>query len=175
MALSSRPISTAPPMSSEAASGSTATSFTSSRLLALVDRLLYCADAGRLYVSNSLILLLAITGARLDPAHNYREESLAVNKGTRTYDPTFRVLHPQVQAFSQLYRHNLVVSRDGNISVQPKLTPAYRLESFGDYFAEMSRVLQSVHANYSDSARSVRLDRSPRFPPVTTPLPCLSS
>jgi hypothetical protein len=29
---------------------------------ALVDRLLYCEDTGRVYVSNSLVLLLAITG-----------------------------------------------------------------------------------------------------------------
>jgi hypothetical protein len=125
---------------------------------ALVGRLLYCVHAGRLYVSNSLILLLAITGARLDPAHDYREETLAVRKGFRTYDPTFRVSHPQIQAFSQLYHHNLVVSRDGNISVQPKPTPPCRLESFGDYLAQMSRILQSVRANYTDSARSVTLD-----------------
>ena len=124
----------------------------------LVDRLLYCTSAGRLYVSNSLILLLAITGARLDPAHDYREETFAVRKGFRAYDPMFRVLHPQIQAFSQLYHHNLVVSSDGNISVQPKPTPPYRLESFGDYAAEMSGILQSVRANYTDSARAVRLD-----------------
>ena len=123
-----------------------------------VDRLLYCTDAGTLYVSNSLILLLAITGARLDPAHDYHKESFAVHKGFRTHDPTFRVSHPQIQTFSQLYHHNLVVSRDGNISIRPKPTPPYRLESFGDYLAEMRRVLQSVHANYTDSARSVTLD-----------------
>ena len=33
---------------------------------ALVDRLLYCVHAGRLFVSNSLVLLLSITGARME-------------------------------------------------------------------------------------------------------------
>ncbi len=125
---------------------------------ALVDRLLYCVWAGRLYVSNSLILLLAITGARLDPAHNYQEEGHAVSKGFRTYDPTFRVLHPRIPAFFQLFHHNIVVSTGGNISIQPKPTPAYHLESFGDYVAQMHRILQSVRANYTDPARSVTLD-----------------
>src|SRR5438034_9015072 len=48
---------------------------------ALVDRVLYCQDRGRVVVSNSLVLLLAFTGARLDPAHDYRAEATAIRKG----------------------------------------------------------------------------------------------
>ena len=45
--------------------------------VALVDRLFHAAWNDRLLVSNSLIQLLARTGARLDPRHNYRKESFA--------------------------------------------------------------------------------------------------
>ena len=123
-----------------------------------VDRLLYCVYAGRLYVSNSLILLLSITGARLDPGHNYHEESNAILKGFREYDSTFKVSHPLIQTFFQIYHNNIVVSSDGAISIQPKPRPQHALESFADYHDELTRVLHAVYANCKDAARSVRLD-----------------
>src|SRR5262245_3708501 len=49
--------------------------------VALVDRLFHVEWDGRLVVSNSLIQLLARTGARLDPRHNYRRESFASGSG----------------------------------------------------------------------------------------------
>ena len=50
--------------------------------VALVDRLFHVAWNDRLLVSNSLIQLLARTGARLDPRHNYRKESFASGSGS---------------------------------------------------------------------------------------------
>ena len=124
----------------------------------LVDRLLYCVHAGRLFVSNSLILVLSITGARLDPGHNYHKESNAVLKGFREYDSTFKVSHPLIRTFFQIYHNNIVVSSAGNISIQPKPNPACVLNSFGDYHDQLSHTLRAIHDNYADPRRSVRLD-----------------
>ena len=133
MAPSRRPISTALPMSSAAASGSTANSSTSFRLQApwiacstahaqegyTSPTASFCCWRSRVHASILLTTTagraLLLTGA---PARMTRRSGSCIHRS---------------QAFFQLYHHNLVVSRDGNISVQPKPIPAYRLESFGDY------------------------------------------
>src|SRR5207247_6051247 len=45
---------------------------------ALVNRLLYCIHHDRVLVSRTLALLLAYTGATLDPEHDYRAETYAI-------------------------------------------------------------------------------------------------
>src|SRR5688500_289272 len=52
---------------------------------ALVDRLFYCRDGGKLLVSNSVVALLAATGARLDPSHDYLIEARAMLAGVDRY------------------------------------------------------------------------------------------
>src|SRR2546422_3636375 len=80
---------------------------------ALVDRVLYCEDRGRVVVSNSLVLLLAFTGARLDPTHDYRVEATAIRQGVAAYRREFVVVHPEIPSFIQVYDECLVVDRDG--------------------------------------------------------------
>ena len=69
--------------------------------VALVDRLFHVAWNDRLLVSNSLIQLLARTGARLDPRHNYRKESFASGYGIKQYPRAFKVLHPEIREIFQ--------------------------------------------------------------------------
>jgi hypothetical protein len=78
---------------------------------ALVDRILYCVDGDDLLASNSLPILLAMTGARLDLRHDYRTEARTIMKGIDAYDPTFRVVHPRIACFYQLYYRPLRSSR----------------------------------------------------------------
>src|SRR2546427_11254955 len=63
---------------------------------------LFCGERRReLLVSNSLMLLLGFTGARLDPDHDYRAETYAIRQGAERYRRDFTVLHPEIPAFSQ--------------------------------------------------------------------------
>jgi hypothetical protein len=50
---------------------------------ALVDRLFYCFHGGKMLISNSLILLLAFTGARLNSNQDYRTECRSILKGVK--------------------------------------------------------------------------------------------
>ena len=63
--------------------------------VALVDRLFHVQWNGRFFVSNSLIQMLARTGARLNPHLNYCTESFASGCGIKRYPNEFQVLHPE--------------------------------------------------------------------------------
>ena len=122
---------------------------------ALVDRLVYCRDGDELLVSNSLPLLLAMTGARLDPRHDYRAEARAIMAGLYKHDPSFRVRHSRIERFYQLYYRSLVVERG---SVRMKLDPQPRqFSSFHDYRAALSQTVHAIVANYRDANRRVPL------------------
>ncbi|SRR6266487_94644 len=114
---------------------------------ALVDRLLYCVQGRSVLVSNSLALLLAHTGARLDPAHDYRVEGRAIRQGVRCYDRRFVVRHPDIACFCQVYHDRLVVD-GGEISfVRPP--PAPRLTSFAQYRDLLTSALGRIRDNYA--------------------------
>ncbi|CAN5847649.1 hypothetical protein BH23GEM7_BH23GEM7_08000 [soil metagenome] len=122
---------------------------------ALVDRLLYAEQDGQLIVSNSLPLLLAGVGARLDPAHHYREESRAILQGIRDYNREFRVQHPQLRAITQLYHDRLVATRGGSSFRSPPEPP--HIESFDHYRQLLRGVLRRIHANYTAPERTHRV------------------
>src|SRR5213592_1540309 len=62
-------------------------------LSALVNRLMYCVHRDRVLVANSLALLLAFTGATLEPGLDYRAETYAIRRGVRGYNKDFVVRH----------------------------------------------------------------------------------
>jgi hypothetical protein len=68
---------------------------------ALVDRLFYCFHREKMLISNSLILLLAFTGARLNRNHNYRAECRSILKGIKGYTKEFTILHDEIKRFYQ--------------------------------------------------------------------------
>ncbi|MBA4156931.1 MAG: hypothetical protein H0X65_05585 [Gemmatimonadetes bacterium] len=122
---------------------------------ALVDRLLYAEQDGQLIVSNSLPLLLAGVGARLDPAHDYLQESRTILQGIRDYNREFRVQHPQLRAISQLYHDRLVVTREGSSFRSPPEPP--HIESFDHYRELLRGVLRRIHGNYTAPERAHRV------------------
>jgi hypothetical protein len=118
---------------------------------ALVDRLVYCHDGNQLLVSNSLVTLLAATGARLDPSHDYLPEAKAMLAGLDRYDTAFHVLHPTIERFHQIY-HEVLAVTDGNI--ERKRTIAVRdFQTFDDYLSMLRDRLAAICANAQDPAR----------------------
>ena len=126
-------------------------SLTFASSVALVDRLFHVECENRLLVSNSLIQLLARTGARLDPRHSYRRESFASGFGFKSYPNAFRVLHPRFNTIFQEYHCNLVV-RDGRLAREPRSRPR-RFASFDEYHEALTAALARIRDNYQSVAR----------------------
>jgi hypothetical protein len=119
--------------------------------VALVDRLFHVTWDGRLVVSNSLIQLLARTGARLDPRHNYRRESFASGAGFKRYPNAFRVIHPRFRTIQQEYHCNLAL-RDGRIERLPRSQPR-SFAGFDEYREALGAALARIRDNYRSGAR----------------------
>jgi hypothetical protein len=119
--------------------------------VALVDRLFHVEWNGRLLVSNSLIQLLARTGARLDPRHNYREESFASGHGIRDYPRRFRVVHREFGEIFQDYHCNLVVD-DRDLERELRSQPR-RFASFEEYDDALRAALAAIADNCRSAAR----------------------
>lgn len=122
---------------------------------ALVNRLLYCQYRDHLVVSNSLVLLLGFTGAVLDPAHDYRAETYTIRRGPADYRRAFRVLHPEIATFYQVYDQSLVV--DGPDLRFESVRSIARLWSFEDYHTRVTDALRQLHANYTSPRRRARM------------------
>jgi len=122
--------------------------------MALVDHLFYCSDHGGLYVSNSLVLLLAFTGATLDETHDYHEETMSIFHGIKKYQKQFKIKHPTIECFHQVYHENVVLSGRG-ISFEEKRysTNLPAIRSFEEYRDLLSHILHKLAANYKDPAR----------------------
>lgn len=119
---------------------------------ATLDRLLYCEHEERVWVSNSLVMLLAATGARLDDNHDYHEESESIKRGVEDYQRRFVVRHPTIECFHQIFFENIVVSRDG-IEFQKRSRP-HRLDSFEQYYELLLEILARIKDNWQSPARA---------------------
>lgn len=104
-------------------------------------------------VSNSLSLLLAQTGCRLDSEFDYLDQLNSILKGTDRYDPALHVEGHDAQSIQRLYHHNYRI-KDGVLSQEPKPpSPAGVLDGFDSYYAALRSRLTAVIANGSDAAR----------------------
>src|SRR5439155_1338688 len=119
---------------------------------------LFCGERRReLLVSNSLMLLLGFTGARLDPDHDYRAETYAIRQGAERYRRDFTVLHPEIPAFSQVYDRSLVAlpGESGIEFASPR--SAIPVPSYARYRELVAGALQRLRANYTSPDRRVPL------------------
>ena len=123
---------------------------------ALVDRLLYCIHDRRMLVSNSLILLLAFTGATLDYTHNYSTETNSILKGIYRYGKRYTIQHPSIQEFFQVFHENVVV-QNGNISFQVRTKPR-SIASFSEYHGLIDEALHRIRDNYENPARRIGME-----------------
>ncbi len=114
-------------------------------------RLLCCQSGDNFLASNSLILLLAATGARLDEAHDYHSEHTSVLWGVKKYDRTFRVIHPRIRCFYQIY-YETVEWHGGRVSCSVPRSD-YPLSGYGDFINSLQGILQRMAANLHDPRR----------------------
>jgi hypothetical protein len=118
---------------------------------ALVNRLLYCRYRDRIMVSNSLALLLAFTGATLNPAHQYRAETYAIRHGVGRYPRSFTITHPDIRSFYQVYDESLVLAAGGLAFESLRRAP--HITSFEHYRALVGETLTRLRANYTSPER----------------------
>jgi len=118
---------------------------------ALVDRIIYCLKGKQLIVSNSLIALMAFTGARLDLRHDYRSESFTILDGINKYRREFSVLHPEIGCFHQIFYHNLMV-KNGEITFS-NANDAVQINSFDEYYDLIINALKRIRLNYESDGR----------------------
>jgi len=123
---------------------------------AIVDRLIYCEYKQDIIVSNSLILLMAYTGATLDRDHDYVRESVSILKGINKYDKEFKILHPKVKDFKQLFSEILVISKNEINFENPKTVK--RIYSYEQYYNSLKKVLYLIGDNYKDNSRKIKID-----------------
>ncbi len=118
---------------------------------ALVNRLVYCTHRGHLLVSNSLALLLAFTGAELDPGHDYRAETYAIRAGEGRYHKEFAVRHAEIPSFFQVSGESLVVGAGEPAYVSLRAVPD--IPSYARYRELVAAALALLHRNYTSGDR----------------------
>lgn len=118
---------------------------------ASIDRLLYVEYQGQALVSNSLVLMLAATGASLSDEHDYWRECLSIIKGVDRYDRRFAVRHPQLEHIQQVFYENIVISEAPtryDLRIQ-----RHQIDSFEQYIVSLQEILAGIQRNYQDPAR----------------------
>lgn len=123
---------------------------------ALVDRVVYATLDDRVLASNSLVALLAWTGASLDPATNYHRQSYAILAGIDRYDPSFPVAHSRLDEFRQLYYERLLITRAG--IARETLTRPRGFADFSAYKAALEDALERIARNARAAARRGRAE-----------------
>jgi len=125
---------------------------------ALVNGVYCCERRRELLVSNSLILLLAFTGARLDPDHDYRVETYAIRHGAERYARDFTVVHREIKAFSQVYDLSLVAKAPADDPLEfASARPAPAVPTYARYRELVDRALLRLRANYTSADRRAPL------------------
>ncbi|MBI5523214.1 MAG: hypothetical protein HY910_11330 [Desulfarculus sp.] len=122
---------------------------------ASIDRLLYCEHQGQALVSNSLILMLAATGATLDDDHDYWRECLSIIKGVDRHDRRFAVRHPTLEHLEQVFYENIIISREP--TRHELRIRRHRIDSFEDYVGSLQQILGGILRNMADPARRFAL------------------
>ncbi|UCC99426.1 MAG: hypothetical protein JSW66_05990, partial [Phycisphaerales bacterium] len=122
----------------------------------LNSRLLCCRYGKDILVSNSLIILLAYTDAKLDQEHDYNRECSSIVRSVDSYDRKFRVLHPSIEYFQQVFFENIFVSH-GQISFKPREHRTH-IESYEDYIEQLMSILYRIRDNYTDKRRRFSVD-----------------
>jgi len=122
---------------------------------AATDRLIYSEFRGKLLVSNSLIMLLAASGATLDENHDYHSEIFSIKEGIDSYKKEFTIKHPEIRCFYQVIYETMVFS-GGRISFEKRAAPR-PIDSFGHYLSLLKEILGQIKDNYESNKRRIPL------------------
>lgn len=123
---------------------------------ALVDRLVYFEVGDRVVVSNSLLVLLAVSGARFDLDHDYTRDFAAVLAGIHGQPRGLRVRQPRVASFWQVFHGNLVVERRST-TIELR-SVRHHFASFPGYLGKLQATLEAIGENMGDPRRRVAIE-----------------
>ena len=115
------------------------------------DRLIFCEDQQYLIVANSLPLILAYTGASLDSDHSYFTEANGFKNGVRGYSREFRVTHPSIQHFNQVFYENIIWYK-GNVTFQTR-SSHHVIPDYETYLNKLKTVLHRISDNFKAKER----------------------
>jgi hypothetical protein len=115
------------------------------------DRIFFCEDKQKYFFSNSLVLLLSYTEAQLDDNYDYQSESLSICRGLNKYKKQYRILHPEIKCFYQIFYENVILS-DNQISFQRRYKKR-KIGSYSQYCRVVLEVLHKLKSNYESNAR----------------------
>jgi hypothetical protein len=113
---------------------------------ALTDRLWMAKESDSLYVSNSLLLILSATGAKLDDDHDYLKECLPFVNGFTKYDKKFKVSHPRINHIFQVFLENIILTNN-QITFKDR-TKSHHIKNFDQYYSSIMLVLEKIKSNY---------------------------
>jgi hypothetical protein len=119
----------------------------------MLDRVLYLREGSVWRVSNSLVVLLGRSGARLDPRADHRRWSESTCYGVHNYVRQFAIAHPRLSVMHQVVFEALHLDRNGEASFHFHDRPR-QFHDFLDYQAELDRGLRALWANARDARRA---------------------
>lgn len=117
-----------------------------------VDRCIVARDGATWYASNSLVVMLGRTKARIDLRFDHRDWGESMALGVFNYVRQFHVVHPRMPTMSQLIFEALRIAPDGSPSYHFR-DPPRAFADFADYVRQFSGVLAQLHANATSKAR----------------------
>ena len=100
-------------------------------------------------------MLLGYTGATLDDTHDYHNESVSIAEGIKDYKKEFRIIHPEIECFYQVFYENIVVTKEG-ISFELK-NGLHEITSYDQYYDLLWNILCRIRDNYQDPNRTIPL------------------
>jgi hypothetical protein len=126
----------------------------------MLERIHAIRVADTMWVSNSLVFLLAASGEQLDDRYPFYHFDLMTNmRGYLRYRPSIRTRSGrELRVF---FHANVVIDSNLNIRTEPKaLPPAFR--AYDDYVGYLRDIVRRVGENAADAART------PRYAPLAT-------
>lgn len=117
-----------------------------------VDRVVYAREGNQIHVSNSLVVLLGRTGARLNPAADHRRWSESSCLGVHNYIRQFSVVHPRLEVMNQLVFEAMHLDTKGEPSFRSHDLP-HTFTGFSDYVNQMTSALRALWSNATDPRR----------------------
>jgi hypothetical protein len=117
-----------------------------------IERVVYAREGNQIHVSNSLVVLLGRTGARLNPEADHRRWSESTCLGVHNYIKQFSVVHPRLEVMSQLVYEAMHLDTKGEASFRTHDLP-HTFTGFTDYVGQLTSAIRALWSNATDPRR----------------------
>lgn len=122
---------------------------------AIVDRILIGYSDECYFVSNSIVVILALTGSSLDKDHNYKIQADALFSGTKNYQKDIPILSSKISKLEQYFKNPIKIDSVGLHTVKDK--PPVQFSNFNDYIDLIDLELGLIFENANSTSRSKKL------------------